>query len=313
MAIVIIAPTKKNLSEWKAGIQEALQQQGITDTVWLQDEVERPEKVRMAITWKHPHESLYAYSNLEVVASMGAGVDHILSDPNLPKQLQLTRIIDPLLSQSMSNYLLAVVLEQHKKLSRYKTLQQTKHWGYTDEPEFPVSVGILGMGVLGEDFGKKLVSLGFPVHGFSQTPKKIDGIKSYVGEQELDAFLQEINVLICLLPLTQETQDFLYFSLFRRCRKGTYLINVARGEHLVEEDLIRALDENLLSGATLDVFRQEPLPQDHPFWERPEITITPHIASITKLKAAIPQLAENYRHLIQGKSLNRTINRKKGY
>lgn len=313
MAIVLIAPAKNNLDYWKKKLQEEARQKGLNLEIWIGAEVPEVEKVQMAVVWKHPHESLYRFPNLKVVASMGAGVDHIMKDPSLPAHLAVTRIVDGQLAQSMSNYLLAAVLNHHKRLWEYLPLQEKKEWGYSDEPERSVQVGILGMGALGKDIAKKLHSLGFQVAGYSQSRKALDGVRSFAGEEELKPFLQLVNVLICLLPLTKETQNFLNIRLFEKCRKGTFLINVARGEHLVDEDLLMALDKGFLCGAMLDVFRKEPLPKEHPFWERPEVVLTPHIASITKPDAAIPQLVENYRRLQAGEALQNTINRSKGY
>jgi glyoxylate/hydroxypyruvate reductase A len=247
------------------------------------------------------------------VGSMGAGVDHILADTQLPAHLRICRIVDPALTVSMSNYLIAVVLEQHKKLSTYREHQQKKVWAYTDKPEKEVQIGILGMGVLGSDVALKLKMLGFSVSGFSSSRKQLEGIQTFAGMEELPAFLQACNVLICLLPLTADTNGFLNSELFSQCRPGTYIINVARGQHLVEADLLKALDEGQLSGACLDVFSIEPLPQDHSFWTHPKITITPHIASITKPEAAIPQLAENYLRMQQHLPLRHQVERDKGY
>lgn len=313
MAIVLIAPTKKNLQDWQKKLQEEAATKGLEPEVWIGPEVPDAEKVEMAIVWKHPHESLYQFPNLKVVASMGAGVDHITADPSLSAHLLVTRIVDEQLANSMSNYLLAAVLNHHKRLWEYPSLQERKEWGYSDEPERPVQVGILGMGNLGKDIAKKLAYLGFEVVGYSHSRKELEGVRSFAGEEELPQFLQAVNVLICLLPLTRKTRNFLNIRLFEKCRRGTFLINVARGEHLVEEDLLVALDKGYLSKALLDVFRKEPLPTEHPFWERPEIMITPHISSVTNPDAAIPQLVENYHRLQEGKVLQNTIDRTKGY
>lgn len=313
MAIVLIAPTKNNLDYWQQAMEEEAAKQGLEIPVWIGPEVDQPGQVKMAVVWKHKPESLYQYPNLQLVSSMGAGVDHILQDKNMPEKWKVSRIVDPQLSQSMSNYLLAAVLSYHKRLAEWQAKQQQKEWGYSDEPERPVKVGVLGMGELGSDIAVKLAGLGFPVYGYSNTPKNIKGVESIAGEDKLDSFLQKVNLLICLLPLTTKTRDFLNKDLFKRCSRGTYLINVARGEHLVEEDLLWALDKGYLKGAMLDVFRQEPLPADHPFWEHEAITISPHIASVTHAEAAIPQLIENYRRQQQGAELLNEIDRNKEY
>lgn len=313
MTLVIIAPSKKNLGLWKEKIKEEAQRNGLEMEVWIGEEVPDKEKVKMAVVWKHPQQSLHQFANLQLVSSMGAGVDHIISDPLLPAHWKIVRIVDEQLTASMSNYLLAAVLNHHKRLLEYLPMQKKKEWANNDEPERAVQVGILGMGNLGTDIAKKLVNLGFTVAGYSQRKKELEGVRSFTGEQELPQFLQAVNVIICLFPLTADTRGFLNKDLFKKCQPGTFLINVARGEHLVEEDLPPALEKGYLSGAMLDVFRKEPLPAEHPFWQHPQITITPHIASVTKPEAAIPQIVENYRRLQAGETLQNTIDPCKGY
>lgn len=313
MSLVIVAPSKNNTTYWQQSLQQVLREKGVEVKVEVWPEVEKPEEVLMAVTWKHPRNSLYAFPHLKLVSSMGAGVDHILKDEALPLHWSIVRIVDPQLTSSMSNYLLAAVLNYHKQIYHYYALQQAHRWGYSENPEIMLKPGILGMGELGCDIAVKLKALGFDVAGYSRSAKKVEGISCFAGEQELEAFLEKVNLLICLLPLTPQTKDFLNLDLFRKCRKGTYLINVARGQHLVEEDLISALDEGLLAGATLDVFRQEPLPEDHPFWRHPNILVTPHIASVTNPDAAIPQVAENYMRMLKGEPLLNQVDRKSGY
>lgn len=170
----------------------------------------------------------------------------------------------------------------------------------------------MGVGELGGDVIEKLQFMGIPVAGLGNFPKENMSFP-YFDKNRIGDFLACVNVLVCMLPLTIDTEGILNIDLFRRCNKGTYLINVARGKHLVEDDLITALDEGYLSGALLDVFNEEPLPQDHPFWEREEITITPHIASVTNPEAASPQIVENYHRILNNRPLINQIERKKGY
>ena len=179
-------------------------------------------------------------------------------------------------------------------------------------PEIPVKVGVMGVGALGGDVLDKLNYMGFPVFGFGFTEKN-DFPYPYFSKDQLQEFLNEINVLVCLLPLTPDTKGILDLGFFKKCQPGTYLINVARGKHLVEEDLIPALEQGFLSGALLDVYRQEPLPDTHPFWEEEQIQITPHIASVTNPRAASPQIIENFRRLRSNQPLMNLVNRKKGY
>lgn len=313
MAIVLIAPQKNNLFYWQGNLSKEAVRRNMEVPVWVWPEVPVPEQVEMAVVWKHPHQSLYQFPALRLISSMGAGVDHILRDKEMPEHWQVSRIVDEQLTQSMSNYLLAAVLSHQKRLHDYPLLQKQKMWGYSDEPERELHIGVLGMGALGSDIARKLISLGFRVSGYSNSRKNISGLESFAGKESLSPFLKEINVLICLLPLTACTKGFLNIHLFKRCRPGTFLINVARGEHLVEEDLLEALEAGYIGRALLDVFQKEPLPQSHPFWSHPSITVTPHIASITKPDAAIPQIVENYRRLRNGEELKNRVNRQKEY
>ncbi|WP_017729863.1 2-hydroxyacid dehydrogenase [Nafulsella turpanensis] len=313
MAIVLIAPKKNNLKYWQEKLREEASRQGEEVPVWVWPEVPEPEKIKMAVVWKHPHQSLYQFPELRLVSSMGAGVDHIMQDKNMPSHWQITRIVDEQLTRSMSNYLLAAVLGYHKRMEEYPLLQQQNKWGYSDEPERPIRIGILGMGTLGTDIARKLVALGFPVSGYSHSRKEVPGVRSFAGQPELLDFLQQVNVLICLLPLTSETRGFLNLQLFKNCRKGTFLINVARGEHLVEDDLLQALEKGYIGTALLDVFQKEPLPEVHPFWNHPSILITPHIASVTQPDAAIPQIIANYLRMMAGEKLQNQVDRQKEY
>ncbi|MBW3544207.1 MAG: glyoxylate/hydroxypyruvate reductase A [Bacteroidetes bacterium] len=313
MSLVIIAPSKNNTAYWQTRLREELLKKGAAVKVEIWPQVENPDEVLMAVTWKHPYDSLYSFPHLKLISSMGAGVDHILKDKYLPLHWQVVRIVDEQLTSSMSNYLLAAVLNYHKRLYHYHTLKEQHRWGYSETPEVSLRPGILGMGELGTDIAIKLKNLGFNVSGYSRSHKEVEGIETYAGEEELPDFLAHVNLLICLLPLTKNTRDFLNYDFFSKCSKGTYLINVARGEHLVEQDLIRALNETLLAGATLDVFRQEPLPEDHPFWDHPKVFITPHIASVTNPDAAIPQVAENYVRMLRQQPLLNQIDRNAGY
>jgi glyoxylate/hydroxypyruvate reductase A len=171
----------------------------------------------------------------------------------------------------------------------------------------------MGFGVLGEDAAGKFRNLGFQVRGWANSPKNIDGIKIFVDKAEFNDFLSKSDILICLLPLTSATVNILNRETFKQLPDGAFIINVARGEHLVEEDLLEAIDEGKLSGACLDVFREEPLPKDHIFWHHPKVTVTPHVASITSPESVAPQIIENYRRLKEGQSLLNVVSREKGY
>ncbi|WP_026967063.1 2-hydroxyacid dehydrogenase [Algoriphagus terrigena] len=274
-------------------------------------DIDRPEDVKMALLWQHPPGYLSTLPNLKLISSLGAGVDHILSDSSIPEALPIVRIVDEKLTWSMTNYVVMGVLNFHRQITRYQADQQRKVWDMS-KPEIPVKVGVMGVGALGGDVLDKLSYMGFPVFGFGFSEKR-DFRYPYFPKDELKDFLAEINVLVCLLPLTPDTENILNLELFKKCKPGTFLINVARGKHLVEEDLIPALDQGYLSGALLDVYRTEPLPASHPFWDEKRVQLTPHIASVTNPQAASPQIIENFRRLKANLPLLNVVNRPKGY
>jgi glyoxylate/hydroxypyruvate reductase A len=245
---------------------------------------------------------------------MGAGVEHILCDPDLPHGVPITRIVDPSMSQSMSEYIIMVVLNYCRHYDLYRKQQIEKEWLV----KIPIrardaGIGIMGLGQLGGDAAKKLSHLGFQVSGWSRTPKMMNGVRTFSGDGQLIEFLAHTRTLICLLPLTAATKDLLNLGLFNKLQRGAYLVNVARGELLVEQDLLEALESGQLSGACLDVFRNEPLPQDHPFWRHPKIFITPHISSLTIPAAVVPQIVENYHRALSGDPLLHEVDIKRGY
>lgn len=306
MGIAIISPGR-DVTVWVENIKKLDQKIRIQVYPEISDE----NDVQAVILWQHPMGILNRFPNLKLVCSMGAGVDHILSDTSIPGYLPITRIVDDKLTFSMTNYVIMGVLNFHRQINRYQKDKKKKVWDMSN-PEIPITVGVMGVGELGGDVIEKLQFMDIPVAGLGNSPKGKMGYP-YFDKNRTDEFLASVNVLVCMLPLTSGTEGILNIDLFRRCNRGTYLINVARGKHLVEEDLLTALDEGYLSGALLDVFHQEPLPQDHPFWDREEITITPHIASVTNPEAASPQIVDNYHRILNNEPLINQIDRNKGY
>jgi glyoxylate/hydroxypyruvate reductase A len=272
------------------------------------------DKVEFVLTWNHPLGEFNQFKNLKCIASLGAGIDHILRDPDLPHGVPITRVVQSSMSQFMSEYVILSVLHYCRQFDIYKKDLAAKRW----QPRIPllardIGIGIMGMGQLGADAARKLTQLEFKVAGWSQSLKNIDGVKSFAGDQALDDFLSRTHILICLLPLTPATRGVLNRRTFEKLPAGAYLINVARGAHLIEEDLLTALESGHLAGACLDVFQTEPLPADHPFWDHPNIMITPHISSITDPLAVMPQILENYERMKSGKSFRHVVDRDRGY
>ncbi len=306
MGIAIISPGR-DVSSWINQIQK------IDASINLQvyPEIMDYEEVEAVMVWQQPKGILQKFPNLKLICSMGAGVDHILGDESIPEHIPVTRIVDEKLMISMTTYVVMAVLTHQRQLDRYIRQQEQQVWDMSS-PELDSVIGVMGVGELGHDIAEKLIYLGYKVVGYGNSPKS-DTPYPYYHSGQLNEFLAEVNVLVCMLPLTPKTENILNLDLFKKCRKGTYLINVARGRHLVEDDLLEAISQGLLSGAMLDVFRTEPLPASHPFWKAEKIRITPHIASVTNPAAATPQILENYRRIKNNEPLNNQINRQKGY
>lgn len=271
-----------------------------------------PKTIVAAIVWKHPKGSLNKFPNLAWISSLGAGVDHIIADKKIPASVQISRIVDPLLTRDMSRYVVNAVLSAKKKSFLYLEQQKTTYWKPHHEL-MAEKVGILGAGELGMDAAKQLHGLGFEVAVYSQSEKKQNGIISYFGKDQLDVFLASSQYLINLLPLTPETHLFLNASLFGKLPEGAILINVARGAHLKEDDLIPALDSGQLSMAILDVFPEEPLIQHHPFWTHPKIIITPHVAAVSSVASVSEIIAKNYSRIMASEPLLYPVDNSVGY
>ncbi len=243
-----------------------------------------PSDIHYLICWGVKPEDRTQWPNLRAILSLRAGLDRwYVGNPNLPEGVPLVRMIDPGLTQAMTEYVCAYVLRLHRDLPKLERLANTPApWlGWIARPTAERCVGIMGMGTLGVSCARALRGLGFQVHGWSRSRKTEPEIESFAGEAEFVRFLEKSEILVCLLPLTPETENILCAKTFAHMPQGSFLINVARGAHLVEQDLISALESGHLSGAVLDVFRKEPLPPEHPFWSCPGITITPHISAIT--------------------------------
>ncbi len=306
MSLAIICPGK-NPDSWIQVIRELDPDLKIQ----VYPEIKEPEEVEVALVWQHPPGILSTFPNLKLISSMGAGVDHILTDQTISADLPIVRIVDEKLTFSMTNYVIMGVLNFHRRLTHFQENQEKKIWDMSD-PEIEVKIGVMGVGALGGDVLEKLSFIGFPVVGFGFSEKN-DSEYPYYSKSQLGKFLAEVNVLVCLLPLTPETESILNLELFKQCKPGTYLINVARGKHLVEEDLTQALDNGYLSGALLDVYRKEPLLPEHAFWGDRRIMLTPHIASVTNPRAAAPQILDNINRIRSKRPLLNYVNRSRGY
>jgi len=271
--------------------------------------------VDYVLTFRPPHGLLTTLPNLKAVFSLGAGVDGILADPDYPRHVPLVRFVDRTLSREMAQYCVMQVL-MHYRMQRVFDRAQSEHkWRQALLPKRAedTRIGILGLGEIGTLTAERLRDLDFNVAGWSRTRREVRGVQSFAGEDELAAFLNRSDILICLLPLTPETRGILDAKLFAQLPEDAFVINVARGGHLVDDDLIAAIDSGHLSGATLDVFHTEPLPETHPFWSHPKITVTPHIAAISEPRVAAQYLADRIALFEQGEGLDNIVDPERGY
>lgn len=309
MALLIIC-NDRDLSPWTSALRNIDPEIDLR----IYPEEGNLEEIEFVLCWKHPRGILKRYPNLKVISSLGAGVDHLLSDPDLPLNIPIVRIVDPELAHAMSEFVIGLIFNHLRSFTQYHENQKQKIWKVNNFQIAPnVQVGIMGVGVLGQDLAMKLAAIGFKVVGWAQSTKEIKNVKVYTGSDEFDEFLSETNILVCLLPLTEKTKNILNKDTFSKIQDQAYIINVARGNHLVDEDLIEMIDGNKLSGASLDVFRNEPLPENHPFWDHSKINITPHIASLTNPISVAPQIIENYKRALADQPLLNLVSTKSGY
>lgn len=272
------------------------------------------ETVDYALCWKPPADVFRGLNNLKAVFSLGAGVDHLAGDPVLPEGVPVVRMVEPALTEGMTEYVIYQVLRFHRRMPDYEAQRARREWRELEQVRpSDRRIGIMGLGVLGQDAAEKLCVLGFDVAGWSRSAKKVPGVQSFSGKGAFQAFLERTEILVCMLPLTAETEDIIDQQTLARLPRGAYVINVGRGPHLVEEDLLAALDSGHIAGAALDVFRTEPLPGDHPFWIHPGITMTPHIASLTNPETAARVIADNIARCEAGERLENVVDFSRGY
>jgi len=277
-------------------------------------EIGDPADIEYAMVWQPPPGLLASLPKLKLICGLGAGIDHLVRDPDLPRHVPIMRLVDPYMTDAMSEYVVLSVLRLHRQDLDYLAQQRAEIWEERDQKnacERPV--GILGFGTLGQDAGRKLKALGFPVAGWSRSAKEVAGFATFAAQDGLDALLARSEILVCLLPLTAETEGILNAGLFARLARGAGLVNAGRGGHLVEADLIPALDGGRLSGAVLDVVGEEPLPKGHPFWHHPRIIVTPHIAAETHPPTATRIIGDVIRRFAAGQPVANIVDLARGY
>ncbi len=278
------------------------------------DEVTDKSIYDYAIVWRPPVGELKTFPNLKAILSLGAGVDGILVDTELPDDVPVVRLVDRCLTEGMSEYVLYWTIHYHRKMDVYGKWRAENRWKQlrqTDSRER--RVGFLGLGELGGDAARKVAALGFDVAGWSRSEKHIDGVTSFFGDDGLTPFLNRTEILVVLLPLTEATRGIINKDTLAALPDDACLINAARGPHVVDDDLLAALDSGHLRAATLDVFHTEPLPEDHPYWTHPQVTVTPHMASLTVPSTGADWMEQNIELIEAGQPPLNRIDPKRGY
>ncbi len=272
-----------------------------------------PREVRFLAAWQPPEDLAARFPNLEVLFSTGAGTDQF-DFSAIPAALPVVRMVESGIIHGMVEYVTLAVLSIHRDWHTYREQQREKTWKvHRVHPASSRRVGVLGLGTLGRAVLERLHAFGFSCAGWSRSPQQMEGIACHAGPEGLRDFLARTDILVCLLPLTDSTRGILSKPLFDQLPRGARLINVGRGGHLVQEDLLQALDAGQLSGAILDVCEPEPLPPEHPYWTHPQVVLTPHIASMTQPETAVDAVIENLRRHRSGLPMVGLVDRSLGY
>ena len=304
---VIYYSADQDSAAWIPGLQAALPRAEVS--LW---EPGAP-KADYAIVWKPPQQLLDEQTQLKALFNTGAGVDALMK-LRLPQGLPVIRLDDAGMSVQMAEYVCHAVIRHFREFDGYEADMQRGTWSFRkprSRADFPV--GILGLGVLGARVAQAVAQFEFPVNGWSRSPKMLEGVQCYSGDAGLDAFLRATRIVVCLLPLTPDTEDLLNARRLSQLLPGGYVINVARGAHIVDADLLALLDSGHLAGATLDVFRTEPLPAEHPFWKHKNITLTPHTSARTLRSESIAQIAGKIAALERGDPVAGRVDAVRGY
>lgn len=309
---VLLSATGMDVSDWLPILAE--RRETVTEPEGTGDPT-----ITYAVVWKQPEGILSALPNLKAIFSIGAGVDHVLSDETLPADVPIVRVVNDNLSQHMIEYVVWRVLDHHRLAREYRQQQSARNWQtHPQMTSEEVTVGIMGFGALGEAVAEKLVAIGFSVHGWSRNPRQHDHVVCHAGSGGLAEFLAATDILVVLLPLTESTAGIISYKLLAGLKKdgplgGPVLINAGRGGLQNEADILRALDEGVLKEASLDVFEIEPLPKTSPLWDHPLIFITPHAAAESDPKFLIPPMLDQMDAHDRGEPLKNLVDRKAGY
>ena len=315
MSAILVAVDGPQTGEWLDALRPHAR--GRELRVWP-DAIGNPDDIAYACVWLPPHGLLAKFRNLKAIINLGAGVDHLLADPDLP-EVPLARVAHPDLTRRVTEYVVLHVMMHHRRQRIYDAQQRERVWRVHDQPAASeVAVGVMGLGVIGQDVAAALGRIGFSVAGWSRTPKTIAGVEAFHGEAGLDAFLERTEILVCLLPRTRSTEGILNLALFRKLKRdgaagGAFLINAGRGPLQVDADIVTALDDGTLAGCTLDVFPQEPLPPESPLWLHPKATVTPHNAGDISPRVFAAHVIAQIERFERGLPLDNAVDRAQGY
>jgi glyoxylate/hydroxypyruvate reductase A len=274
-----------------------------------------PQQIDYFVGFRPPHGFLKTLPRLKAIFSLGAGVDGFLRDPEFPRHLPVVRFVDETLQREMAQYVIMHVLIIHRHQRSFDAAQKEHLWHQRmlSRPSRDLRIGILGMGDIGAVTAERLLMFDFQVFGWSRTRKDVKGVTSFAGREELPQFLSHCDIMVCMLPLTSETEGILDAKLFSELPQGAWVMNVGRGGHCRQEDLIAALDSGHLAGAVLDVFQTEPLAPDNPLWAHPKVTVTPHIAGITDPRNASAFVVDCVVRAETGEPFKNVVDVAKGY
>lgn len=310
MQIVFVTTRTEQTDDWVRALAAVLPQANIS--AW------RPDSPRLNAEYAvvyHPPAAFFEQERaLRAIFTMSAGVDALLEMPTLPPDVPLIRLEDAGMAVQMSEYALYALLRVARRFDDYLQQQQQSEWRplpALNRQQWPV--GVLGLGQVGASVAETIAGFGFPVLGWARSRHELPGVRGYAGAAELPAFLAGTRVLMNTLPLTTDTVNILNTRLFAQLLPQAHIVNMGRGAHLVEQDLLAALDDGTINGATLDVFRTEPLPPEHPFWHHPRVHVTPHVAAATLRDDSVRQVAEKIRQLSQGAAVSGVVARDQGY
>lgn len=301
---------------WENGQEwiDELRRQAADHQIHVWPDVPDPARIEAAIVWAPSTDFFKPLSSLRALIVPGAGVDQLLQNQDSLPDLPIVRLADPVMATRMAEYVLAMVLDHHRQLRRYRDQQADAVWirHFHSDPG-DIRVGILGMGVMGTAVARHLRAIGYAVTGWSRSTKAIPDIETVAGEAALMPLVAASDVLVCLLPLTETTRGVLNATLFDAMPDGALLINAARGAHLVVPDLMKALEHGKLGSAVLDVFEDEPLPPESPLWRHPAVTITPHIASLSNPVTGVRQIVQALNRIEAGEPPDHLVDRRAGY